>query len=45
MVVGNSYGIDALQELSKNKKRTSVMVRAANEVTPYYFTPEKPRQK
>ena len=45
MVVGNSYGIDALQELSINKKRTSVMVRAANEVNPYYLTPEKPRPK
>jgi hypothetical protein len=45
MVVVNSYGVDALQELSKNKKRTSVMVRAANEVTPYHFTPEKPRPK
>jgi hypothetical protein len=45
MVVVNSYGVDALQELSKNKKRASVMVRAANKVTPNYFTPEKPRPK
>lgn len=45
MVVVNSYGVDALQELSKNNKRTSVMVRAANEVSPYYLTPKKPRPK